>query len=415
MCKKKYKNIVIGSGISALGAILALVKKKREVLLIDTNDNFYFDKKKTIFCEQSLPLHGILNWKTLNIKKLLKIKAFGGHSNIWGGSSLKLCKNEFKTWPLNYKEIIKYYKICEKILNIKSEEIKFLKKNSESLYFKESKIALNNNGAIFNSKDIILNLIEKKKIYFFRGNVKKITNRNNKIKIIFYKSKDYFFCDKIYIGAGPYNTQKILKNSLNEKKFYPILQSQSFFAPVLFFTKQKDYQCLIHKKFSNNQNLHLEFKKSNLLHDTLRKRYYLLSLLIPKILYKNVYIITGFIPSTHSTNINKNFNINKITQDEIKKKIFNTFNFLEKELKIMILSSFFKFTNFGRSFHIGANIPMTERTNNSYYTTDKTGILSSKFIKNIYIIDSSVFPNIPSGTLGITSMANAYRIATESN
>ena len=50
---------------------------------------------------------------------------------------------------------IKYYKICEKILNIKSEEIKFLKKNSESLYFKESKIALNNNGAIFNSKDII--------------------------------------------------------------------------------------------------------------------------------------------------------------------------------------------------------------------------------------------------------------------
>ena len=29
MYKKNYKNIVIGSGISSLGAILALVKKKK--------------------------------------------------------------------------------------------------------------------------------------------------------------------------------------------------------------------------------------------------------------------------------------------------------------------------------------------------------------------------------------------------
>ena len=360
-------------------------------------------------------MHGILNWKKLNVKKLLKIKAFGGHSNIWGGSSLKLYKNEFNTWPLYYSEIIKYYKICEKILNIKSEDIKFIKKNNESLYFEESKIALNKKKEIFNSKEIILSLIKRKKIYLFRGDVRKIINKNNKKKIIFNKSKEYFLCDKIYIGAGPYNTQKILKNSLNEKKFYPVLQSQSFFAPVLFFTKQKDYQCLIYKKFSNNENLHLEFKKSNLLHETLKNKYYFLSLFIPRILYKNIYIITGFIPSTYSPNINKSLNVDKIRQDKIKKKILDVFKFLQKELKIVILNYFIRFTNFGRSFHIGANIPMTEKPNSNYYTTDKQGILRSRLIKNIYVIDSSVFPSIPSGTLGITSMANAYRIASESN
>ena len=43
--------------------------------------------------------------------------------------------------------------------------------------------------------------------------------------------------------------------------------------------------------------------------------------------------------------------------------------------------------------------------------TNKNGEISN--FKNVFIIDSSNFPNIPAGDVSLTIMANALRIATE--
>ena len=43
----------------------------------------------------------------------------------------------------------------------------------------------------------------------------------------------------------------------------------------------------------------------------------------------------------------------------------------------------------------------------------KNGEISN--FKNIFIIDSSNFTNIPAGSISLTSMANALRIATENS
>ena len=56
-----YDNIVIGSGVSALGCILGLLKSRKKVLCIDGSDNQQESSKKDgkqeiIFCEQNLPL-----------------------------------------------------------------------------------------------------------------------------------------------------------------------------------------------------------------------------------------------------------------------------------------------------------------------------------------------------------------------
>ena len=51
-----------------------------------------------------------------------------------------------------------------------------------------------------------------------------------------------------------------------------------------------------------------------------------------------------------------------------------------------------------------------ENKNNNLYTK-KNGEIS-KF-KNVYIIDSSNFKNIPAGDISLTIMANALRIAVE--
>ena len=43
------------------------------------------------------------------------------------------------------------------------------------------------------------------------------------------------------------------------------------------------------------------------------------------------------------------------------------------------------------------------------FETDTLGQLNG--FENLHIVDSSVLPNLPSTTIGILSMANAYRIA----
>lgn len=49
---------------------------------------------------------------------------------------------------------------------------------------------------------------------------------------------------------------------------------------------------------------------------------------------------------------------------------------------------------------------------NNYLHTKKNGEINK--YKNVFIIDSSNFSNIPSGSLSLTVMANALRIGSES-
>jgi choline dehydrogenase-like flavoprotein len=62
----------------------------------------------------------------------------------------------------------------------------------------------------------------------------------------------------------------------------------------------------------------------------------------------------------------------------------------------------------GSSYHSGGTFPM--KLQPKIYETDLNGLLYGT--KNIHLIDSSTFPEIPSSTITLTIMANAHRIAT---
>jgi hypothetical protein len=87
---------------------------------------------------------------------------------------------------------------------------------------------------------------------------------------------------------------------------------------------------------------------------------------------------------------------------------------LGKNYGFFTIKLFSKFSNIGRSFHLGSSIPMLNdkkiksNTQNDLYTK-KNGEIS-KF-KNVFIVDSSNFTNIPAGDVSLTIMANALRIA----
>ena len=65
----------------------------------------------------------------------------------------------------------------------------------------------------------------------------------------------------------------------------------------------------------------------------------------------------------------------------------------------------------GKSYHWGGSFPhMTDRS--SVFSSDRLGRAGSW--KRTHLVDASVFPTVPAMTYGLTVMANAHRIASES-
>ena len=294
-----YENIVVGSGISALGCILGLLENKKQILCIDSSKNYLdsFNKennKNVIFCKQGLPLRKLsekfVKSKFFNPLEILENSSFGGLSNIWGANSLRPLKNDFDEWPIGYSDLEKYYEICEEIMNIShfddkiSSELKIQKnkngKNKIDLFsnfirhfiaqkrqtnddflYGFGRVALNpkcdassnyffgcKDDFIFNAKDHIKKLIEEKKI-LYRDNLilKKIVNEKEYIRLVFDNNNvENIFAKKLFIGTGSIQTPRIVMNSLSEKKEITLKESQAFFIPCMYTGK----------KFNNNPEHH---------------------------------------------------------------------------------------------------------------------------------------------------------------
>lgn len=69
-----------------------------------------------------------------------------------------------------------------------------------------------------------------------------------------------------------------------------------------------------------------------------------------------------------------------------------------------------KFSNPGSGTHCGASMPMRQRPQG---LLDTDGLGRPAGWSRVFIVDSSVLPSIPGTTLAYTTMANAYRIATQ--
>jgi hypothetical protein len=65
----------------------------------------------------------------------------------------------------------------------------------------------------------------------------------------------------------------------------------------------------------------------------------------------------------------------------------------------------------GKSYHWGGSFPhMTDRV--TIFSSDVLGRAGSW--ERIHLVDAAVFPAVPAMTYGLTVMANAHRIASES-
>ena len=291
---------------------------------------------------------------------------------------------------------------------------------------------------IFNTKDYFNNLINKNQIEYKKNLIlEKFILKDSLIELNFKNSQDTkIFTKKLFIGAGPIQTPNIIMNSMNKERNLNLAESQNYFVPCFYYGKDfdsninnqtaGDAEIISSKNIKHNiGQLYFSIKyDQKLLKIVLKKKLGLLYKLIPNFLIKRIFIAAGLINSDHSTYraiIKKDdLSLHVIRDHEKEKKIrfevSNQLNLLGKNYNFFAINLLSKFCKFGRSFRLGCSIPMLnedeikENKNNKLYTK-KNGEIS-KF-KNVYIIDSSNFKNIPAGDISLTIMANALRIAVE--
>ena len=487
--KMIYDNVVIGSGISALGCIIGLLKSNKKILCIDGSENVsetFKDKneKDFNFSEQNIPIKKFHYKKKSQSKfdpmDILESNSFGGLSNVWGASCLRYLKNDFDGWPISYRNLKEYYEECESVMNVThfhdqiSNELEinpnkiddkklqlysgfiknFLNKKNdlENFVMGFSRVAINpdcykcgncsfgcKDNYIFNTKDYLNKLIEDGIIDYKRNLIlKRFIHKKEYIELEFTNSSSAKICTKkLFLGAGSIQTPKIILNSMEKKQKLTLQESQVFFIPCIYmeksFNNDDDSHTLVQAQFFYKDKIKYDLGKISyqikydpkLTLSLLKKQFGFLHKLIPKFLIKRIFLIVGFIGSNYSTfhatiekdNLELKISKDKENEKKIKFEVLNQLKKLQNNVKFIVIKFFFKLGDFGQSYHLGGSVPMHEAKNylkkeNTLYS--KTNGEISSF-KNVFIIDSSNFTNIPAGSISLTVMANALRIGSEAS
>ena len=345
-------------------------------------------------------------------------------------------------------------KFDENKLNLYSNFIKIFfsekKYNKNELIAGFSRVALNpeaNNCSgcffgcdhVFNTKEYFKQLIDNKDIeYKANLTLKRFSLKNNLIELEFNNSsKEKILTKKLFIGAGSVQTPKIVMNSLENKIDFKIMESQYFLIPCFYLGK--DFE--VNAKHHTLSQAQIVFKKNirhklgnvsyevkydqKLINLILSKKFGFISKFIPDFFKKRIFVITCQIGSDYSIysaiirKEDQKLNVieNKGNKEKIKTEISKQIKILGNEFNFLSLNFFSKLGNFGRGYHLGASIPMLDENKSNinetkFLHTKKNGEITK--YKNVFIIDSSNFTNIPSGSLSLTIMANALRIGAES-
>ena len=264
---KKYKVLVIGSGLSAYGACLSLIKKKSlEINVIDIGLEKPYIKQPNKYVPNAKDLNGSffaygLNDRRWNVKtdskRICSSHAFGGFSKVYSGSILKPKIEDLINWPKksipkqkDYAEILKSLEIEQKYDELNEafpiDPFKQACNIPFNCYLGESRIATstindskkNTIKIPFDSSRIFKEWIRQEKIKYFPNSfVLKLSNEGNAIiaeiqhmgKV---RHEKYNF---VYVGAGCINSTAIIDRSLFDEgiRTYQINSATGFLHAYL--------------------------------------------------------------------------------------------------------------------------------------------------------------------------------------
>jgi hypothetical protein len=285
---------------------------------------------------------------------------------------------------------------------------------------------------IFNSGEIIAELIRDGKVDYIKGRVTKVFKAEDKIKLnvmLASGENQMFSANKVFLGAGSVGTPLILQNSFKELNEIRIRDSQMFQVVYLSYRRNnwKNHLYSFPQGYFQSSSQSIEFSCSVLENSRqLEERVYsgtkVLGLKGSRILSSllSPYLMAGigFISMEKSGEIilNAQNGASKVTTSQnnaAKSTIRKSIRRLRRmclSLGVVVIGYRTNKPKVGAGFHSGSAFPMCE-VNKDHYSTNLLGEVP--FCANLHVIDSSSLPRIITGSHTFTAMANADRIARE--
>lgn len=404
---------------------------------------------------------------------IFKSRKLGGLSNYWGGTALPFTDRELKNWHISAKDLKPYYEeLSEKIgiagkddeLNEYFEEgftnrpevhvtnilkkLNGIEKRDKSPY----KILTGSNRCMIETRPNLersciacgecMSGCFRNSIYSSAIDVKKYLQlpfvKQVKGKVIKYDSKSssvevsvdgnlekFSGFSKIYLSAGCPNTTEIVMRSTGVHEAENMRDNAVYVFPILYFgggamkNYNEDYIAI------NNLIMALAPKEEglNYAHALIYTNFdYMWRYNFPDTLWNlsswavkysrsRVFWSRLFVHGDDS----QSYSI-KLEDDALK---LDYASYANKEIMPGMLKSIRNSIN-KKGFYVPPISPILQKTNSHYSSTiPYNGKIfnlpeNAEIEPNVFVCDSSVFPDLPAVSLTFTIMANAMRIATES-
>ena len=192
---------IVGSGFGAFGIVKKLVDKSIKVRLITSTSSKEIN-------DIGIPLN----------MPSVQSSGLGGTSKIWGGGFAPFEKDDFHNWPINYDDLLPFYKEVSSFFNF--DFLKFKTKNHDENIKRQIDHIKFDKLKFLNKWFLIPLPIIRLKDYYYKwekeGKIEivydEITNINFSDKIALSSKKSYSY-SKIVIATGCLNSSYILHNS----------------------------------------------------------------------------------------------------------------------------------------------------------------------------------------------------------
>lgn len=520
---------VIGSGLSALGAIKALNKLGIKPIVIDWGEQLDHDRHfmaEKLACkmpnEWSKQERIVLNQNpTVKFVSAIPKKlsfgsdffygksrnqapivseggappfsyALGGLSEGWGAAVLPPQDCDLSDWPVGADELSEYckkvltgmpYSACDDglsinfpLLNFGTESLRLSRASNQLLdsmnrasilkkdevAFGQARLLVNattvegSKGckycgqcmsgcvykSIYKAGDEITALHHKGEIEYLSGNlVDSLTEEGNKV-IVRYFDADGKMCsrefDKVFLAAGAVNSSRVVLNSFGMFNQEVHLKTRGGFVMPVFSLRKLPIDW---PDCNTQPGLFLELKGKNLEHwvhvQVSTENELLLQMLgvqgsgqgifarMKRFIASHVFLIfvnyhsdhaghykLWLTPSSTTASTNHLHTRHRILAPQFMvlwsscRKLFGVF----AKIGCLPLFPFVRLN--GGAYHVGGTLPMKAKPS-GMLEADVLGRVGGW--QNIHVVDTSVFPSLPGTTVGLLTMANAYRIVEKSD